>query len=140
MLNRVVLMGRITQDLELKTLSSGVSTLSFTIAVERSYAPQGSERQTDFINCVAWRQKAEFISKYFGKGAMIAIEGSIQTRKYQDKTGVTRTATEVIVDNASFTGEKRDAANTPSRAYEGISAETVGDGVIDDSISDGVPF
>ena len=87
MLNRVVLMGRITQDLELKTLSSGVSTLSFTIAVERSYAPQGSERQTDFINCVAWRQKAEFISKYFGKGAMIAIEGSIQTRKYQDKTG-----------------------------------------------------
>ena len=71
---------------------------------------------------------------------MIAIEGSIQTRKYQDKTGATRTATEVIVDNASFTGEKRDTANAPSRAYEGISAETVGDGVIDDSISDGVPF
>ena len=140
MLNRVVLMGRITQDLELKTLSSGVATLSFTVAVERSYTPKGAERQTDFINCVAWRQNAEFISKYFGKGAMIAIEGSIQTRKYQDKTGANRTVTEVVVDNASFTGERRDTVSAPARGYDGAQSETVGDGVIDDSISDGVPF
>lgn len=140
MLNRVVLMGRITQDLELKTLSSGVTTISFTVAVERNYAPSGTERQTDFINCVAWRQKAEFINKHFAKGAMIAIEGSIQTRKYQDKTGATRTATEVVVDNASFTGEKRDTVNASNRGYEGVPSEAVGDGVVDDSISDGVPF
>lgn len=133
-------MGRITQDLELRTLSSGVSTLSFTIAVERSYTPKGAEKQTDFINCVAWRQTAEFISKYFNKGALIAVEGSIQTRKYQDKTGANRTVTEVVVDNASFTGEKRDPVNTTAKAYDGIPAENVGNGVIDDSISDGVPF
>lgn len=140
MLNRVVLMGRITHDLEPRTTSAGVSTLSFTVAVERSYTPKGAEKQTDFINCVAWRQNAEFISKYFGKGALIAIEGSIQTRKYQDKTGANRTVTEVVVDNASFTGEKRDTVNASARAYDGVPAEDVGNGVIDDSISDGVPF
>ena len=140
MLNRVVLMGRITHDLEPITLSSGVTTLSFTVAVERSYTPKGAERQTDFINCVAWRQNAEFISKYFGKGAMIAIEGSIQTRKYQDKTGATRTITEVVIDNASFTGEKRDTVYASTGGYDGVQSETVGDGIVDDSVSEGVPF
>lgn len=106
MLNRVILMGRITQELELKQTPNGTFVLSFSIAVDRSYSKQGEERQTDFINCVAWRQQAEFISKYFGKGRMIAIEGNLRTRNYDDKNGVKRYVTEVFVDSVSFTGEK----------------------------------
>lgn len=106
MLNRVILMGRITQELELKQTPSGVSVLSFSVAVERRYSKQDEEKQTDFINCVAWRQQAEFISKYFGKGRMIAIEGSLRTRNYDDKNGVKHYVTEVFIDSVSFTGEK----------------------------------
>lgn len=106
MLNRVILMGRITRDLELRQTPQGISVLSFTIAVDRSFVKQGEERQADFINCVAWRQQAEFINRYFGKGRMIAIEGNIRTRNYEDNNGNKRTATEVFVDSVSFTGEK----------------------------------
>ncbi len=106
MLNNVVLMGRITQDLQMRQTPNGISVLSFSIAVERSFAKQGEDRQTDFIDCVAWRQQAEFISRYFGKGRMIAIVGSLQTRSYQDKNGNNRKAVEVLVDQVSFTGEK----------------------------------
>lgn len=112
MLNRVILMGRITHDLELKTTPNGTSVLSFSIAVERSYAKQGEDRQTDFINCVAWRQQAEFISKYFGKGRMIALEGSLRTRTYDDKNGVKHYVTEVYADNVSFTGEAKQGTQT----------------------------
>ena len=107
MLNRVILMGRITQELELKQTSSGVQTLSFNVAVERNYTGADGQRQTDFITCVAWRQQAEFISRYFGKGRMIAIEGQIQTRTFQDKNGNNRKAVEVLVDSVSFTGEPK---------------------------------
>lgn len=107
MYNKVILMGRITKDLEIKTTPAGVSVLSFSIAVERSYAEKGQERKTDFINCVAWRQTAEFISKFFTKGAMILIEGELQTRQYQNKEGKNITVTEVIVSSSSFTGEKK---------------------------------
>lgn len=106
MLNRVILMGRITQDLEIRQTQGGVAVLSFTVAVDRGYVKQGEERQTDFINCVAWRQQAEFISRYFAKGRMIAIEGNLRTRTYDDKNGVKHYVTEVFVDNVSFTGEK----------------------------------
>ncbi len=141
MLNRVVLMGRITHSPELKTTSSGVSVVSFTIAVDRNYTPKGQEKQTDFINCVAWRQTADFITKYFEKGSMIAVDGTLQTRKYQDKTGANRTVTEVVVDNASFTGGKKDSYIAVSNSgYDGDQPATVGDGMIDDSVSDGVPF
>ncbi len=99
-------MGRITQDLELKTTQSGLSVLSFTVAVDRSFVKQGEERQTDFIDCVAWRQQAEFINRYFGKGRMIAIEGTLQKRSYDGRDGTKRWVTEVVVDNVSFTGEK----------------------------------
>ena len=102
MLNTVILMGRLTADPELRTTNTNLSVLSFSVAVDRSYQSQGQERQTDFINCVAWRQNADFISKYFRKGQMIAIEGAIQTRSYEDKTGAKRTAFEVIVNRASF--------------------------------------
>ncbi len=107
MLNRVVLMGRITHDLELKSTQSGGSVLSFTAAVERNFVKQGEEKQSDFITCVAWRQQAEFISKYFSKGRMIAIEGNLRTRNYEDKNGSKHYVTEVYVDSVSFTGEAK---------------------------------
>lgn len=106
MINNVVLMGRLTAAPELKTTQSGISTVRFSVAVERRYNKQGEERQTDFIDCVAWRQTAEFVSKYFNKGSMIAVVGSIQTRNYEDKNGNKRKAVEVQVDNVSFCGSK----------------------------------
>ncbi len=108
MLNNVVLMGRLTADPELRQTASGIEVTSFSIAIDRSYARQGEERQTDFINCVAWRQTAKFISTYFHKGSMIAVTGSIQTRNYEDKQGNKRVATEVLVNNASFCGSKSE--------------------------------
>ena len=88
MLNNVVLMGRLTADPELRQTSTGIEVTSFSIAIDRGYARQGEERQTDFINCVAWRQTAKFITSYFRKGQMIAVTGSIQTRNYEDKSGM----------------------------------------------------
>ena len=117
MLNKVILMGRITSDLELKTTSSGISVTSFTIAVERGYVKQGEERKTDFINCVAWRNQAEFICKYFAKGSLVAVEGEIQTRQYQAKDGSNRHATEVVVSGVSFTGERREQNNSGYNSY-----------------------
>ena len=115
MLNRVILMGRITQDLELKTTASGISVTSFSIAVDRNYVKQGEQRQTDFINIVCWRQQAEFVCRYFQKGSMIALEGQIQTRTYQAKDGTNRYVTEVVADSISFTGEKRE--NSGNNGY-----------------------
>jgi single-strand DNA-binding protein len=117
MLNRVILMGRITQDLELKQTTGGTSVLSFSVAVDRNFVKQGEERQTDFINCVAWRQQAEFISKYFGKGRMIALEGNLRTRTYDDRNGTKHYVTEVFVDSVSFTGEK--AQQSGNSSYSG---------------------
>lgn len=110
MLNNVTLMGRLVADPELRQTASGVSVVSFRLAVERNYAPQGQERQADFISCVAWRQTAEFIGKYFTKGRMIAVEGSLQSRNYEDKNGQKRTAIEVLVERAHFTGERTAGA------------------------------
>lgn len=112
MLNKVVLMGRITAEPELKTTNSGVSVVSFNIAVDRNYCKQSEERETDFINIVAWRNTAEFICKYFAKGQLIVLEGSLQTRTYQDRDGNNRTVTEVVADNVFFTGDKREKNNT----------------------------
>lgn len=114
MLNKVIIMGRITQDLNLKSTPSGVAVLPFTIAVERSFTKQGEEKQTDFITCIAWRNQAEFISKYFGKGRMIAIEGNLRTRTYDDKNGTKHYVTEVYVDSVSFTGEAKQGGNSNS--------------------------
>ncbi len=107
MLNRVILMGRISQDLALKQTPSGTSVLTFNVAVDRNYTKQGEERQADFITCVAWRQQAEFINKYFAKGRMIALEGNLRTRTYDDKNGSRHYVTEVYVDSVSFTGEPK---------------------------------
>lgn len=108
MYNKAILVGRLTANPELKKTPNGVSVVSFSLAVDRSYQTNG-ERQTDFINCVAWRNTAEFISKYFSKGKILGVDGSIQTRNYEDKNGNKRTAVEVVVDNAFFTESKASA-------------------------------
>ena len=92
--------------LQLRTTQSGINVVSFRIACDRNFARQGEQRQADFIDIVAWRQQAEFVSKYFQKGSLIAIEGSLQTRQYQDKNGNNRTAVEVVANNISFAGPK----------------------------------
>ena len=107
-LNKVILIGHMTADPELKQTPSGLSVCSFSIGISRRYTKAGEQAQSDFINIVAWRQQAEFICNYFKKGQLIAIEGSIQTRRYQDKDGNNRTAFEVIANNVSFVGPKRD--------------------------------
>lgn len=107
-MNKVVLMGRMVRDPELKYTPSNVAVVSFTIAVDRRFVKQGEERQADFINVVAWRNTAEFVAKYFGKGQMIALGGSIQTRTWQDTNGNNRYATEVIAEDVYFAGEKKN--------------------------------
>ena len=114
MLNSVCLMGRLTADPELKSTQSGVSVCNFRIAVDRTYTPKGQEKQTDFINIVTWRQQAEFVSKYFSKGRLIGIDGSIQTRNYEDKNGNKRTAVEVVADRAFFVDSKNSAQGSGS--------------------------
>ena len=109
MLNKVILMGRFTRDPELRSTPQGISTCSFSIAVDRNFVRQGEERKADFINCVAWRQTAEFISKYFKKGNMVALEGSIQTRSWDDQDGKKRYATDVVVNQVYFAESKRDS-------------------------------
>lgn len=101
-MNVVVLSGRLTADPELKLSGSGMEVVPFTVAVDR-----GADKQADFINCVAFSKTASFINKYFHKGKLILLEGRIQTRKYEDKTGAKRTATEVIVNKAHFAGDKK---------------------------------
>lgn len=108
MLNNVCIMGRITKDLEVKSTPGGTAVLSFSIAVERNYANANGDRETDFIDCVAWRQQAEFISRYFSKGRMIALTGELRKRIYEDKNGTKHYPTEVYVTSVSFTGEKRE--------------------------------
>lgn len=157
MLNVVVIMGRLVADPELRTTPAGHSVCSFRIACERSYVQQGQERQADFIDIVAWRQQADFVSKYFQKGSMIAVEGSLQTRQYQDKQGSKRTAVEVMANNISFAGAKRqDVQSAPSyeqqtknhvqqaKAAQNVPQPTYTQGSMDDfaviSDNDDLPF
>lgn len=132
MLNRVILMGRLTADPELRKTASDLSVTSFTLAVDRNYG-KGANRQTDFINCVAWRQTAEFISRYFSKGRLMAVEGSLQVRNYVDKNENKRQAVEVLVDQAFFADSKNSAPSSsavddfgppppPSRSYGSSAA------------------
>lgn len=110
MLNRVVLMGRLVADPELRHTANNVAVTTFRIAVDRNYTPKGAERQTDFINIVTWRNTAEFVSRYFRKGQLVALEGSIQTRSYTDNQGNNRTAFEVVADQVYF-AESRNSSS-----------------------------
>lgn len=120
MINNVVLMGRIVNDLELKTTQSGLSVVNFRIAVDRKYSK--GEKQTDFFDIVAWKNHAEFICKYFRKGSLIALEGELQTRSYQTKDGANRTVTEVLVNKASFTGERNTGERTKDQIMDDLNA------------------
>ena len=119
MLNRVILMGRLVSDPELKTTPSGVSVTTFRIAVDRSYVKSGEERKADFFDVVCWRSTAEFVCRYFGKGALIAVDGQLQSRTYQAKDGTNRYVVEVVADNVSFTGERRDNSGGYGQQYGG---------------------
>lgn len=121
-MNRVILVGRLTADPELKQTPNGISVCSFSIAVNRPFTSKTGERQADFINIVAWRNSAEFVSKYFAKGNQIGIDGSIQTRQYTDKEGNKRTAFEVVADNISFI-ESKSASSAQPRTAEPVRNE-----------------
>ena len=116
MLNHWIGMGRVVSTPELKSTQSGVSVTSFTVAIDRDYKGQDGNKQTDWINVVAWRQTAEFVSRYFQKGSMICVEGAINTRSYTAQDGSKRTVTEVIADRVHFTGEKANAPQNGSNA------------------------
>ena len=146
MINMVALMGRLTYEPELRTTQSGLSVLSFQVACDRSYQAAGQERQADFIDCVAWRQTAEFISRYFHKGSMIAVEGTIQTRNYTDKNGNNRKAVEVVANNVSFCGSKAETGsaaptqdfNQPAPSYSNADNSDFEEIIGDDD--DDLPF
>ncbi len=109
-MNKAIIIGRLTRDPEMRTTGSGINSTSFTVAVSRNYANQNGERETDFINCVAWRKQAENISKYCTKGTQVAVEGRIQTRSYDAQDGTKRYVTEIIADNVTFLGRSNGAA------------------------------
>ena len=114
MLNKIILMGRLTRDPELRRTQSGTAVASFTLAVDRDYKPQDGERETDFIDIVAWRGTGEFVSKYFTKGRMAVVEGRLQVRDWTDKDGNKRRSTEVVADNVYFGDSKRHESGTPA--------------------------
>ena len=132
MLNCAVIMGRLTATPELRTTASGISVTSFTVAVDRSYAKSGEERQTDFINVVAWRSTADFVTRFFTKGQMIAVQGSIQTRNYEDKNGNKRTAVEILAESVSFCSGKKDNSKS--------NTETGGASLDVEIDEEGLPF
>ena len=117
MLNHITIMGRLTRDPELRRTGSGIAVASFTLAVDRDFAPRdGGERETDFIDCVAWRQTGEFVSKYFTKGRMAVVSGRLQIRSWTDKDGNKRRNAEVNADNVYFGDSKSDSASSGSQA------------------------
>ena len=136
MLNHITLMGRLTRDPELRYTSSGTPVASFSLAVDRDFAPKdGGEKQTDFIDCVAWRQTGEFASKYFQKGSMAAVKGRLQIRDWQDKEGNKRRSAEVVVDNIYFCGKKESPSGgeqvrseSDIRSALAIPGEPINDG------------
>jgi single-strand DNA-binding protein len=131
-MNKAFLMGRLTRDPELRTTTQNrTSVCTFSIAIDRRFQKPGEEKQTDFINCVAWRQQAEFVQKYFHKGSKILVIGSIQTRKYDDKEGRKQTVTEVVVDEVEFVDSKRAEGggyDAPAPTHEPPAKSAAGDG------------
>lgn len=127
MLNCVTLMGRMTVDPELKQTGSGVSVSSFKIAVERNFVTKGEDRQTDFITIVAWRQNADFVCRFFRKGQMIAIQGWLQTRDFEDKNGNKKTAYEVVAEHISFCGKEGKKTSEATESTEPADLSEVSD-------------
>lgn len=146
MLNVAIVMGRLTADPELRHTPSNIAVTSFTLAVDRSYVKSGENRQTDWIDVVAWRNTAEFISRYFKKGQMMIVEGSIQTRTYEDKNGGKRKAVELVASNVNFGEAKRSDSSVGSYSAAPISepAPAYTSGSADDfeelPLDDDLPF
>lgn len=118
MLNKVIIMGRLTRDPELRRTQGGTAVTSFTMAVDRDFKAQSGEKETDFIDVVAWRNTGEFAAKYLAKGRMAAVEGRIQVRDWQDKDGNRRKSVEVVADNVYFADSKRDSKPQESRTVD----------------------
>ena len=116
MLNRIVLMGRLTRDPELRRTQSGTAVVSFSVACDRDYAAQGAEKETDFIDVVAWRNTADFVSKYFSKGRMAVVSGRLQIRSWEDKDGNKRKTAEIVAESVYFGDSKRDGQNASAAA------------------------
>ena len=136
-MNKVIITGRLTADPELRQTQSGIASCRFTVAVDRKFADKETgERQADFITCVAWRQTAEFLSKYFNKGKMICVEGNLRTGSYQDKNhgDVTHYTTEVYVDNVEFCGGKNDNGGNQTNTQPAASAPA------EETTTDDLPF
>ena len=139
MLNNISIMGRIAHDLELRQTQSGVAACMFTIACERDFKGQNGERETDFIDVQAWRNTAEFVTKYFKKGDLCAVKGRLQARTYEDKNGVKRKAVEIVADSVYFAGSKQQAAAPAQQGAAG--ADNGGFYPINETIDDDdLPF
>lgn len=142
-MNKTILVGRLTADPELRQTQSGVASCRFTVAVDRKFADKNTgEKQSDFITCVAWRQTAEFVSRYFNKGKMIALEGSLRTGKYQDKNheDVTHYTTEVYVDNVEFVGGKGDGGQQTQASPAQTETPTTPAEPVESANPEDVPF
>lgn len=130
MLNHITIMGRLVRPPELRYTQNNTPVASFTLAVDRDYQSGGTDRQTDFIDCVAWRQTGEFVNKYFTQGSMAVVTGRLQSRKWQDKNGNNRTAWEVVADSVYFGESKRDRADAPLSAPTFVEVDEDEDGDI----------
>ena len=130
MLNEIIIMGRFTADPELKHTPSNTAVTAFSLAVQRDYKGSNGERETDFIDCVAWRNTAEYITKYFAKGRLVVVVGHLQTRTYESKGGEKHKVTEIIVNNAYFADSKKDGSssggNNPFAAFEEMDEDEGG--------------
>lgn len=123
MLNHIVIMGRMCADPELRRTNAGTAVTSFTLAVDRNFKSQSGEKETDFIECVAWKGTAEFVSKYFSKGRMAVVEGRLQLRDWTDKNGAKRRTADVIADNVYFADSRSEGKSAPAAAFEEIGEE-----------------
>ena len=125
-MNKILLIGRLTKDPELRYTQSGTAVASFTLAVNRSFANQNGEREADFINCVAWQKAAEFVSQYFKKGQQMALEGRLQVRSYDDNNGQRRWVTEVVTEKVEFVGSKGSGNSGSNGAGAGSGGGNAG--------------
>lgn len=140
MLNKVILTGRLTAVPDLKTTTSGINVTTFSLAVQRNYKNADGSYGTDFINCVAWRNQADFITRFFEKGQLITVVGSLTSRNYEDKMGNKRTAIEVVVDEALFAESKKDSMSRPAADFK-VPAEVGGNDLDFEEVSDDeLPF
>ena len=140
MLNKVILTGRLTVVPELKTTTSGINVTTFSLAVQRNYKNGAGEYDTDFINCVAWRNQADFITRFFDKGQLITVVGALTSRRYEDANGNKRTAFEVVVDEALFAESKREAGARPAPEFSAPATTGGNDIAFDEFSDDELPF